>query len=125
MIFYFLNSIWHFLIAIEYLFVTVLCGLGIIFCVMNFTFLLAMVYKLKFISKRKYFSFDPEFKWIKPTTIYLPFELYLTVCNFFIVRISIFGHGFELKIKWYDVIKNITEDHKKVPQEDDRKIKNI
>ena len=71
---------------------------------------LCILYVLTTDKKLKdYFVFEIENKWLKPNTLFIPFELNICLCNYFMLKACVFGYGLDLRIKWRDVVqKTIT-----------------
>ena len=66
---------------------------------------------------KEYFVFECECKWLNPNTLFIPFEFNVCLCNYFILKIAIFGHGVDLRIKWRDVVKQtMLEESVKIPE---------
>jgi hypothetical protein len=53
---------------------------------------------------KDYMLFSVEHKWLKPNTLFIPFELNICLCNYFMLKASVLGYGFDLRIKWRDVV---------------------
>lgn len=79
---------------------------------MNAVFLVAMVDK-KRKDQDRLFKFETKFKWLTPSTLYIPFEFNLMVCNFYIVKLGIFGRGFEFQIRWFNPNEDSADKSKK------------
>ena len=89
--------------------------LGFLFFLLNAIFFYIFVQSGKFIGsslprKPVWFSFEIEHTWLKPNTLFLPFEFNVALCNYFLFRFSVFGYGFDFKIKWNDVVKAVIMD---------------
>ncbi len=76
-------------------------------CVCSFFNIYISVLKVRR-GKQKYFTFCWESRLItKSNTTFNPFDFYLCICNFYILRVCTFNYGFEIKIKWYDAMKEM------------------
>jgi hypothetical protein len=63
--------------------------------------------------KDRYFKFDLDYKWITPETLYIPFEFRLLLCNYYTVRLCVLGKGFEVNVRWFDVVKETKKPEEK------------
>ena len=98
---------------------TLLWIFGFIFCTLNAVFLYVLSSenssyennsqkdKTNKTNKPNRFMFDVQHKWLKPNSIFLPFEFNVALCNYFLFRISLFGYGFDTRIKWRDVVSSV------------------
>lgn len=102
-------TMWYFFVSIEAIAAIIITGCCLVLSAMNAVFLYAMVDRQK---KDRFFKFDTRFKWLKPNTLYIPFEFRLMLCNNYIVRLSVFGRGFEFQIQWIDVSDDTLSEHK-------------
>lgn len=75
----------------------------------------SILYVLTQTKWKEYFTFQFEHKWLKPNTLFIPFELNICLCNYFMFKISLLGYGVDLRIKWRDIARNVTQTVAKQP----------
>ena len=91
-----------------------------------FLFNSCLLYVLSTKNKLKEnFVFEVESKWLKPNTLFIPFEFNMCLCNYFILKIGVLGHGFDVRVKWRDVVKQTIEETIKTNLPQTEKIKII
>jgi len=98
-----LQSIWYFFLSIETM-LSIMIIMATFFILCANILLLFSIYDKNRKHGDRYFKFDTTFKWIKPTTLYIPFEFNVLVCNYVMIRLAILGKGIEVKLQWFDAV---------------------
>lgn len=111
------QSLWYFFLSLETIITIPIVFLCLAFVLMNGVFLFAMIDKQRK-KQDRFFRFETEFKWIEPNSLYIPFEFNLMICNYYSLRLCIFGKGFQFQFKWFDVVTamNLNSEPKKEEQ---------
>jgi len=113
---------WFFLLSIEISLAFTVIFVCVGLSVMNATFLYMMVDKLRQ-KQDRFFKFDVDFKWLSPNTVYIPFEFKLLLSNFYIVRLSVFGKGFQVDLKWFDAQSSVLKENGNKPNNSSKRNK--
>lgn len=103
--------LWYLFLSVEAACAIIVINIFFVLSVMNAVFLYAMIDKQRN-EQDRFFKFDTNFKWLKPTTMYVPFEFKFLVCNYVIVKLSVFGWGFEFQLWWFDAPSETIEKSK-------------